>query len=458
MLAKNKPLKKNDEITLDITALSSQGSGIGHYEGMAIFVEGAAVGDKLLVHIIKVKSSYSVAIIKKILKPSKARIPSDCFVSEKCGGCSYRHISYTQELEVKKQRVQDALERIGGLDVKVEEILCCGEENHYRNKAQYPVSMDSLGRMQIGFYAKRSHRIIDCRNCRLQPKEFEAILRVIERWCAQAGVTCFDEETGRGLLRHIYLRKAQSTGQTMVCLVINGDDIAKKDALIELLTDVDESISSIVLNINKARTNVILGEQCETIWGNEYIEDVLCGLRFRISPLSFYQVNAKGAQILYTRAKEYANLKKDETLLDLYCGAGTIGMTMAGGAKQVIGVEIIEQAIENAKENAKLNKINNVRFICDDAGGAAQTLLEEGLKPDVVVLDPPRKGCSRQTIDAVVGMCPSRVVYVSCDAATLARDCKIFSELGYKTEKATAVDMFPRTVHTECVALLTSIK
>ncbi|MCM1269914.1 MAG: 23S rRNA (uracil(1939)-C(5))-methyltransferase RlmD [Faecalibacterium sp.] len=453
-MSKNGILKKNDEITLDITALSSQGSGIGHYEGMAIFVEGAAVGDKLLIHIIKVKSSYAVGIIKKIIKPSKARIESDCFVSEKCGGCSYRHIRYTQELAVKKQCIQDALERIGGLDVKVDEILCCDESNHYRNKAQYPVGMDSEGHMLIGFYAKRSHRIIDCRNCRLQPKEFEAILKIIERWSALAGISCYNEETGRGVLRHIYLRKAQTTGQTMVCLVINADDIAKKDALIQMLTSADETICSIVLNINKSRTNVILGEKCITLWGTDYIEDILCGLCFRISPLSFYQVNAKGAEILYTRAREYAALKENETLLDLYCGAGTIGMTMAKDAKQVIGVEIIEQAIENAKENARLNGIDNMRFICSDAGGAAQTLLEEGLKPDVVVLDPPRKGCSRQTIDAVVGMRPSRVVYVSCDPATLARDCKIFEDLGYKTEKATAVDMFPRTVHVETVVQL----
>lgn len=457
-MAKKGILNKNDEITLDITALSSQGSGIGHYEGMAVFVEGAAVGDKLIVHIIKVKSNYAVGIIKKILKPSKHRIPSDCFVSDKCGGCSYRHISYAQELEVKKQRVQDALERIGGLDIKVDEIIGCEENEHYRNKAQYPVGMDSVGHTLIGFYAKRSHRIIDCRNCKLQPESFEGILKTLERWFALAGISCFDEQTGKGIIRHIYLRKAQATGQTMVCLVINSDDIPQKDKLIELLTAQDKTICSIVLNINKKRTNVILGEVCKTIWGKDYIEDILCGLTFRISPLSFYQVNAKGAQVLYSKAKEYADLKGDETLLDLYCGAGTIGLSMARNVKQVIGVEIIEQAIENANENAKLNGIDNVRFICDDAGGAAQTLAEEGLIPDVVVLDPPRKGCSRQTIDAVVSMRPRRVVYVSCDPATLARDCKLFEEQGYKVQKATAVDMFARTVHVETVCLMSKVQ
>ncbi len=447
-------LKKNDEITLEITAITSQGSGVGHFEKMAVFVEGAVSGDKLSVHIIKVKSSYAVGIIKKITKPSRHRIISDCPVSDKCGGCSYRHIKYEHELEMKKQVVEDALQRIGGLDIKVEEILSIENQNHYRNKGQYPVGMDKDGKTLIGFYAKRSHRIVDCRDCALAPKEFEKILKVCEKWGAEAGVSFYDETTGRGILRHIYLRKADKTKETMVCLVINADTVPKKEKLISSLLEADSTICSVVLNINKEKTNVILGDKCETVYGRDYIEDELCSLRFRISALSFFQVNPKGTELLYNKAREYAQLKPTDVLLDLYCGAGTIGLSMAKNAEKVIGVEIIEAAIENAKANAKLNGIENARFICDDAGGAAKTLFEEGIRPNVIVLDPPRKGCSRDVIDTVVSMKPERIVYVSCDPATLARDCKIFAELGYKTEKATAVDMFPRTVHVETVVLL----
>ena len=454
---KTNSLKKNDEIELQITALSSQGSGIGHYEGMAVFVGSAAVGDMLRVHIIKVKSSYAVGKIIRIIKPSKHRIMPDCPVYERCGGCSYRHITYAEELEVKRQRVEDALRRIGGLDITVSEIICQENVDGYRNKAQYPIGFDAGGKTVIGFYAKKSHRIIDCRNCALQPPEFEAILNVIAKWAAENGVSFYDEEKHKGLLRHIYIRKGRSTGQTMVCLVINGDSIPKKEKLIKNLTETDETVCSVVLNINREKTNVILGGQCTTIYGEDYIEDELCGLTFRISPLSFYQVNPTGAKLLYEKAAEMAELKKTDILLDLYCGAGTIGLSMADKVKKVVGVEIIEQAVENAKENARLNGIENAEFFCSDAAEVSAELFEKGFMPDVIVLDPPRKGCSREMIDTAVKLKPKRIVYVSCDPATLARDCKIFGELGYQTKKAVAVDMFPRTVHVECVVLLTKV-
>lgn len=450
-------LKKNDDITLDITAVSSLGSGVGHFEKMAVFVEGAVTGDKLLVHIIKVKSSYAIGIIKKIIKASKYRIQSDCAVSDRCGGCSYRHIDYAHELEMKKQSVQDALKRIGSLDVEVEEILSAGEICHYRNKGQYPVGMDKDGHTLIGFYAKKSHRIVNCRDCKLQPKEFEKILKVVEHWAALYGVSIYNEATHKGTLRHIYIRRAYRTNQIMVCLVINADSVPKIDKLKEELLDLNSNICSIVLNINKDDTNVILSDKCITVYGSEYIEDILCGLKFRISPLSFYQVNPKGTEILYGKAKELAEPNKNKTILDLYCGAGTIGMSMAKSAKQIIGVEIIPQAIENAKENAKLNGIENARFICSDAGSCAKLLSQEGLRPDVVILDPPRKGCSADVIEAVSQMSPERIVYVSCDSATQARDCKSFAQVGYETVRAVAVDMFPRTVHVECVVLLTKV-
>ena len=447
-------LKKNDEIRLEITALSSSGSGVGHYNGIVVFVEGTAIGDIITAHIIKVKSSYAVAIIKKILSPSKSRIESDCPVSVQCGGCSFRHIKYSDELEYKRKKVQDALQRIGKLDINVDEILHTGETSHYRNKAQYPIGMTADGRTLIGFYAKRSHRIVNCRNCSLQPIEFEKILEVIEKWAAQAGVSIYNEETKLGLLRHIYIRKARKTRQIMVCLVSTSEKLPKLSQLTEKLISLDIGIKSIVLNINSEDTNVVLSQNCKTIYGSDYIEDELCSLKFRISPLSFYQVNPAGAEILYNKAREFADLKGNEVLLDLYCGTGTIGLSMAKDASLVIGVEVIPQAIENAKQNAEINQITNSRFICDDASGAAKTLLTEGVKPNVVVLDPPRKGCSPDVLKTVSDMNPERIVYVSCDPATLARDCAVFSELGYECVKAVAVDMFPRTVHVETVVLL----
>ncbi len=451
---KNAVLKKNDEIRLEITALTSQGSGVGRFDSMAVFVEGAAPGDIILAHIILVKSSYAVGIIKKVLKPSKHRIPCDCGAFGSCGGCSYRHISYEEELSEKRQRVVDAFERIGSINTPVGEILHSKHTERYRNKAQYPVALTSQGKTLIGFYAKKSHRVVDCRDCLLQPAEFEGLLRVVERWAALAGVTVYDEEKKRGVLRHIYIRKGFKTGQVMVCLVMTSRLVPKQEQLVEALLNENKNIRSIVLNVNQADTNVILSQECITLWGAPYIEDELCSLRFRISPLSFFQVNPEGAEILYKKAAEYAGLAGNEVLLDLYCGTGTIGLSMAKNAKKVIGVEIIPQAIENAKENAKLNGIENAEFFCDDASGAAKRLSESGTKIDVIVLDPPRKGCSRDVIEAAVKMNPKRIVYVSCDSATLARDCAVFSELGYETSAITPVDMFPRTVHVETVCLL----
>lgn len=447
-------LKKNDEIKLEITAFTSMGSGIGRFENMAVFVDGTAPGDEITAHIIKVKKNYAVGKIKKLHKKSKLRTESDCNVDARCGGCAYRHIKYESELEIKKQTVTDAMKRIGGIDLECEEILSIKAPEYYRNKAQVPVGLDAEGKIIAGFYSKKSHRITDCDECKLQHRDFPKLIEAVKRYAYENPVTIYNEETGEGLLRHIYLRQGVKTGETMVCLVINGNTIPRKESLINKLLETDVKISSVVLNKNKKDTNVVLGDECETIYGSDFIEDELCSLRFRISPLSFYQVNPEGTELLYGRAREYAGLTGNEVLLDLYCGAGTIGMTMAKSAKQVIGVEIIPQAIENAVENARLNGIDNVRFICDDAKGAAKTLYDEGIRPDVIVVDPPRKGCSREVIETVSKMAPDRVVYVSCDPATLARDCAVFSELGYNVSRLSAVDMFPRTVHVESVALL----
>ena len=448
-------LIKNDEIRLKIDALTNLGSGIGRYKEMAVFVDGTAVGDEIIAHIIKVKKNYAVGKVAKIIKASKDRIACDCGVSSQCGGCAFRHISYEAELREKKQAVSDVMMRIGGVDFEAKEILHIEKPERYRNKAQIPVALDKDRNITAGFYSKRSHRVVASEDCLLQMTEFKNIVATVKRYIAENPVTIYDETTNKGLVRHIYLRRGRVTGEIMVCLVINGDSIPKKDRLVEALINCDENISSVVLNINKKDTNVVLGDKCITLWGKDYIEDELCSLRFRISPLSFYQVNPEGTEILYGKAREYADLKDNETLLDLYCGAGTIGLTMAKKAKQIIGVEVIPEAIENAKENAQINGITNARFICDDASGAAKTLYDEGIRPNVIVLDPPRKGCSADVLKTVADMNPDRVVYVSCDSATLARDCKIFAELGYAVREYTAVDMFPRTTHCECVAYLT---
>lgn len=445
-------LKKNDEIELYIEDFTSEGSGVGHFEGMAVFVSGAAAGDKALVHIIKVKSTYAIGKCIKLLKPSKTRIAPDCEYAGSCGGCAFRHISYEAETAMKKKRVEDAFQRIGGIDKKLDGFIAAENLTRYRNKAEYPVSFEK--ELKIGFYALHTHRIIDCRDCVLQPEIFADIVAVIRKWTVEFGISIYNSETGNGLLRHIYIRQGAVSKEIMVCLVINGERIPKEAELVKRLCEIPD-IKSIVLNINRSNNNVILGEECKTVYGADCIYDELCSVKIRLSPLSFYQVNHAQAEKLYRKAAEYAQLDGSQTVLDMYCGAGTIGLSMADKAKNVIGVEIVEPAVRDAKINAGLNGIKNAQFYCADASQAAQMLKEQGIKPDVIVLDPPRKGCSAELVKTVSEMDPDRVVYVSCDPATLARDCKRFGELGYKVEKLTAVDLFPRTVHCEAVALLT---
>lgn len=446
-------LKKNDEIQLTVKSCTVQGSGVCDYNGMTVFVRGAVTGDHVIAHIIKVKKTYAVGIIKKITQRSPIRIKPQCAVSEKCGGCCFAHITYDAELEIKQTQVEDNFKRIGGLDVDIMPIIPSPDSSRYRNKAQYPVGSD--GRFaSIGFYAPMTHRIIDCADCYLQPEDFKRIVDVFRDWIREKKISIYDENTNKGLLRHIYLRKGFATGEIMVCLVANGREIPFYKELIDTLKMDIVGLKSVILNINTKNTNVVLGSECVTLYGSDYITDELCGLKFNISPLSFYQVNHDGAEILYNKAKEYAALTGNETLIDLYCGTGTIGLTMAREAKQLVGVEIIEQAVENAKKNAQLNSIKNARFICGDASKAAEILLEEGIKPDVVILDPPRKGCDGALVETVSKMSPDRIVYVSCDSATLARDCARFLEVGYEVSEATPVDMFPRTGNVETVVLL----
>ena len=447
-------LKKNDKIAINIDSCTSLGSGVGKYNGMTVFAANTAPGDHVLLHIIKVKPNYAIGKVEKVIHPSKMRINPECPVFEKCGGCAFGHIDYEEELKIKAQQVKDNFKRLAGIDTEPKPIISGESDKRYRNKAQYPVQTDDKNLALIGFYAPHSHRVIDCADCLLQPEEFKKVTDVFRNWIRLFKITTYNELTKKGLLRHIYVRKAVKTGDLMVCVVINGNDIPFKDELIFELKDALPNLKSIIMNKNKKDTNVVLGDECVTLWGNGYITDELCGLKFDISPLSFYQVNHDTAELLYSKAKEYADLHGNETVLDLYCGTGTIGLTMAKEAKEIIGVEIIPQAIENALENAKKNDINNARFICGDASRAADMLKAEGIRPDVAIIDPPRKGCSRDLLETLAKMNPERIVYVSCDSATQARDVKILTELGYNFIEVTPVDMFPRAPHCETVVQL----
>ncbi|MCR5150933.1 MAG: 23S rRNA (uracil(1939)-C(5))-methyltransferase RlmD [Clostridiales bacterium] len=449
-------IKKNDLIEITIDSCSVNGSGVGRYEGMAVFIPFVCAGEKVLARVLKVKSTYAYAKIERIIEPSPHRTEPVCPVYSKCGGCVFAHMDYEDELKIKENHVRQCLKRIGGCEPVFEPILSTGSFSRYRNKAQYPLSLTG-DELKIGFFSPRSHRVVHCPECKLQPSEFEQILKIFEEYICKYGVTVYDEEKHRGLLRHVYVRKGGATDEIMVCAVINGDSLPYAEKLVGDLTDSNKNIKSVVLNINKEKTNVILGGECLTLFGEDYIEDILCSLRFRISPLSFYQVNRDAAQLLYGKAKEYAALNGNEVLLDLYCGTGTIGLTMADRVSKLIGVEIVPQAVENAKTNAVINGIDNAEFICGDAAAAAQRLKQRGLRPDVVILDPPRKGCDKKLIETVNDMNPDRIVYISCDAATLARDCAVFREFGYEAAKCTPCDMFPRAGHVETVVLLVKL-
>ncbi len=448
-------IKKNDDITLKIEDMTNEGSSVGHCDGMAVFVRGAVTGDEIVAHIIKAKKNYAIGIVKEILNPSPCRIESDCPVSDKCGGCSFRNMTYDAELQYKQNRVADAVKRIGHIDAPIMPIIGADTVDNYRNKAQYPVCITN-GELQAGFYAYKSHRIIPCSDCRLQQQEFKEILDIISDWVKQNNVTSYDEKTGRGLFRHIYIRRAPKTGETMVCLVINGKNIPNEAELVNALVK-DKSVKSVCVNINRENTNVILGDKTNVIYGQKTITDILLGKKFVISPESFYQINHDQCEKLYTKAAEYAGLTGNETVVDLYCGVGTIGLSMADRAKQIFGIEIVPQAIENAKINAKQNGISNAEFFCGDAFDGAKELEKRGIAPDIVILDPPRKGCQKELFDVIEQMNPKRVVYVSCDSATLARDLEVLQTKGFRTLEVTPVDMFPRTPHVEAVAKLIKV-
>ncbi len=443
---------KNQVYTAEILGYSSEGLGIARIGGQVVFVHDAIAGEVCDILVMKVlkKTAFGKVVAWKAVSPHR-REP-DCPYYRRCGGCAYRHMDYAEELWAKEHRVQDALTRLGGSDVEVEKILGASETLHYRNKSQYPVSPDG----KVGFYRARSHCVTDLTACLIQKPQADAAAGALRTYLAEYRVPGYDEQTGTGLVRHLYVR-TNAKGQSLICVVVNGEKLPREDALVEAMRQAVPEAVGVVLNSNTRRSNVILGDQYRTLWGEDTLADTLCRHSFRLSIPSFYQVNRDQAEVLYRRAVDYAGLTGTELVLDLYCGAGTITLTMADKAKKVIGAEIISAAVENARENAADNGVENVEFFCGDAGDIALKLAGENLHPDVICVDPPRKGLAPEVIDAMVRMGPQRIVYVSCDPATLGRDVKLLSHRGYQAVRAAAVDLFPGTAHVETICLLSKL-
>lgn len=456
-------MKKNDEFVVKIEDMAVGGEGIGKVDGIALFIKDALIGDTVRAKVMKMKKQYGFARMMEIIEPSPWRVEPRCAFHKPCGGCQMQALSYEKQLEFKQNKVLGNLKRIGGFDVDslpVEPIVGMDDPYHYRNKAQFPIGTDKEGHIVTGFYAGRTHQIIPNRDCALGVSVNQEILDIILGIMEEKQITAYDEETGKGLVRHVLIRYGFTTKEIMVCIIINGKKLPHAECFVEALTQI-EGMTSITLNHNTKQTNVIMGDEITLLWGQEYITDYIGDIKYQISPLSFYQVNPVQTKKLYGLALEYADLKGDETVWDLYCGIGTISLFLAQKAKKVYGVEIIPQAIENAKNNAKINGIENAEFFV----GKAEDILPEfyekeaaaGRKAyaDVIVVDPPRKGCDSVLLDTILKMQPERVVYVSCDSATLARDLKILCETDYEIAKVCAVDQFCHTSHVETVVLLT---
>lgn len=461
----DRPIGKNDRIRLTVTDLNNLGCGVGHLsgsgasDGMTVFVRGAVAGDEVEAKVIKVAKGYLVAIPETFVSYSPERIADGCPVSASCGGCVYQSVSYRHELERKRDYIRGTFRKAGMPEAEVEEVRTTGIFAQYRNKAQYPVGIDRQGKPVAGFYAPASHRVVPSTDCRLQPKIFGAITDRICRFAGERAIPVYDETTGRGLLRHIYLRRGAATGEILVCLVLNGDRFPGEEDLSRRLREEFPEIVGVLINENREQTNVILGSRYRTVWGRDEMEDELCGLRFRVSPGAFYQVNHDACELLYGIAKEKAGLTGQELLIDLYCGIGTIGLCMADRAREVVGVEIVPEAVECAKKNAERNGIANATFLCGDASDPEGLLKlaangRESLAGATVILDPPRKGTTEALIRAIAEQGVPKVVYVSCNPDTLARDCVCFREAGYTVGPLTPVDLFPRTGHVETVVLL----
>lgn len=448
-------IKKNDICNITITDIGTHGEGIGKIDGYTLFVKNALPGEKVKTLAVKANKSYGYGKVLEITEPSPHRINPSCMAAGKCGGCTLQHLEYSEQLNLKQNRVKQNLIRIGGFEnIEVEPVI--GMENpwHYRNKAQYPVSSGKNG-ISIGFYSLGSHKVIECDNCLIGSKANSEILNAIKGFMEKLRLSAYNEETGKGLVRHILIREGCFTGEIMVCLVVNSSAFKYKRELILALSNV-EKIKSIVINYNTVKSNVIMGNRCETIWGSDYITDKIGELTFKISALSFFQVNPRQTCRLYSKVLEFADLSGNETVIDAYCGIGSISLFLAQKAKKVYGVEIIDTAIENARENAKLNNIENADFFTGKSEDIIPELYKNGIRPNVMVVDPPRKGCDKSLLELMLSMKPEKIIYVSCDSATLSRDLKILcSAKEYKIKKVQPIDMFPMSYHVETVCLLT---
>lgn len=452
------PVKKNNTYNLEITSVSSDGNGVGHIDGFTVFVPQTVDGDVIECLIVKVRSSFAYGKAMKIIKSSPHRKEAECSAYKRCGGCQLMHIDYERQKQIKLDIVNGALKRIGGFtDFEADGIDALENPYRYRNKMVFPVGYDKNGKTVCGFYAQRSHDIMPLDDCFSGSDKNGAVIKAVLDYMKKYNVSAYDEESHNGTVRRIFMRSAHKTGEVMAVISINADDLPHKDELVKALLEADKNIASVILNINKKKTNLVLGDKNVTVYGKDSIEDVLMGISFEISPHSFYQINPVMTERLYQKALEYASLSGNERVMDIYCGIGTISLCAAKKASEVIGVEIVEAAIENAKDNAKRNGIENARFYADSAENIVPKLIENGERPDVVILDPPRKGSDEKTLDAIIKAQPKRVVYVSCNPSTLARDLKYMAQNGYTPIKAHCYDLFPHTVHVETVVLLSKL-
>ena len=462
---KNLNLKKNQEVSLTIEDFTKEGEGLGKYQGFPLFVKDTVIGDEVKVSITKLKKNYGYARLVELIKPSEDRVTPLCPVARQCGGCKLQQISYDKQLHFKKGLVEGCLTRIGGfekedIEQKMEPVYGMEEPWHYRNKAQFPVGYDKEGNLVAGFYAGRTHSIVANTNCAIQAKVTHPIVEKVLTYMRENKISAYDEKNHSGLIRHILTRVGFTTGEIMVCLIVNGTakQLKNINKLVDKLKEI-EGMTSIIVNTNTDKTNKILGLHCETVWGQDYIEDYIGDIKYQIGPLSFYQVNPQQTKVLYSKALEYADLKGQELVWDLYCGIGTISLFLAQKAKQVYGVEIIKEAIDDARRNATLNHMDNVEFFVGKAEEIVPAQYEKtGIHPDVIVVDPPRKGCDAALLNTMLDMAPERIVYVSCDPATLARDLKILCAEKYTLEKVAVVDQFSHSVHVETVVLLSHKK
>ena len=449
-------MKKNEHYEIDITDLGKNGEGIGRLDGFAFFVENALPGDRVEMRVVKLKKSYGYGKLMRIVTPSPHRVAPRCPVFQRCGGCALQHMDYEAQLDWKTKQVSDALARIGGVDtnaVHVARAIGMDVPYAYRNKAQFPIR-EVNGQPMAGFFSARSHALVPVDDCCTQHPANREILRIVQVFLAEFGIACYDETAHMGLVRHVLTRCALHTKEIMVCIVVNGDALPREDVLAERLAAVS-GVVSVVLNINKARTNVILGEVCRTVWGKSFITDYIGDLKFEISPLSFFQVNPVQTQVLYEKALALAEVDPEDTVADVYCGIGTLSLFFARRVKTVFGIEIVAQAVDDARRNAAANGVANAVFVADRAECAMPALAQEQKRSfDIVVIDPPRKGCDPAVLDAIGAIAPRKIVYVSCDPATLARDVKILGEKGFEVRSVQPVDMFPQTNHVETVVHL----